>query len=137
MGTTVYSYVMLGCKLPKPPFVTKQICDSCECGTQSKTKFCPDCGKQLFSEHRQPLFNEENRNWNGFVVNGYHNGENFYVGTELARISSDRYGKEDERFDTRSQVRSNEIKQKLKALLEPHDLWVEDLFGNWLVMEYF
>jgi hypothetical protein len=126
---------MLGCQLPFSPYREYKVkLNPCYHSRDKKDKFCPECGKELYETRYDCLFDDCKATWGKFVVNhspGYNEDDRYYVGKEVARVGT--YADTEKQFTSPSMEEIEKTKRDLKKLLEPHDMFEEELFGMWLV----
>lgn len=136
MSCSVYARGIIGVKLPRPPF--KEVKErGCEHALSEK-EFCGTCGSKSWVAKPQALFDEDDCTVGKFRLLEGGNADNpdYYVGIFPTHTDADcMYGHPGEFVGDLSGLDVGLLKSQLKALLEPLDLWVDDMdtqVGLWI-----
>lgn len=136
MSVVYYAYAVVGVRLLPKQFVTKDVKRVRGCKHEFDSDFCPVCGSPKWREEKisfDALATDEGDDkldvFHGIPV--CYNTDDQYVYLGITAKTS-YYGEEDECEINILSI--EQIREKLKSVLEPLGIWDEKSFGLWAVL---
>lgn len=133
MGADYYSYLIVGCSVDEDKFKIPTKVRACKCDVDKieDMKFCPKCGEEVWTEDYDLIEGyEEDESFLGLDLVYNTDNENCWIAIRKKEIGG--YHKDDcDKLDRNDDI--EQLKEELKAKLEPHGLWDEESFGIWII----
>ncbi len=140
MGADYSAYAVIGVRLNPDDFITESEKTVAGCGHKHDSKFCPDCGapKSRKTTKTVDLLEEEvwcdDDKWNGLDLVFGTDHKEVYLGV-VCQGSYSNAGPIDSFMGLKADGSEvSAIREKLKNVLEPLDLWYHGDFGLWSVL---
>lgn len=135
MGYDATAYAIVGLRLRSQQLTTQQRVRGCAHKlANEKVKFCPECGDPVWVTKRTPIagYDDGEPTLASYrVVDSGPNSEYVYVAGVLLEGAS---GQDGGSVGFISEINFEEVKAKMKAVIEPLGLWDEESFGFWAVL---
>lgn len=127
MSVSVTVKTIIGVKLPEAPYSNTSVRGCKHALPKATAKHCSECGAIAWEKSWEPLpiYNEVDGTIGKFSIEEGDDGE-YYVGTHLLKTGDCMYGVPELSTDI-SSVNTFSIRDQLKKLLEPHELWTDDM----------
>ena len=136
MSTTHHAAAIVGCRIPLSKLFVTNTIRSCGHPTPiGNAQFCPDCGKKLWQEVKQPIsqYDHDASSLCGYRVFAFTVDSDYvYISDLFSEVKNEHYEKP--RPITIDQIPP--IKIRIRAILGDIGLWNEDEFGIWPVLRY-
>ncbi len=131
MSTTYHAAAIIGCRIPRSKIFLKKKIRTCEHTlSEGNPKFCQECGKRIHLTIDSAIdeYNSDNNTIGGLGVFGNNFSDQVLLAADAAVVDCEEWISDMISINPSSH---NRLKQKIKSILEPLDLWDEEQFGVW------
>lgn len=134
MGVDYYSYLIVGCEIDEDKLKIKRKERKCQCNVKDieNAQYCSECGEEAWREEWDPVegYDEMDDEFLGLPIVHNTDYKNCWIAIHKEDVGN--HGSFDAvKLETPKDM--EELKAKLKAKLEPRDLWNEESFGVWAI----
>ena len=141
MGVDYYAYSLLGIKVAHAKLFKEDTVRGCshDINIQDGTKFCPECGMEIWETISVPLDEAARENGEydnecfGFDLITDYSGDIAYIGNITG--NTDAYSPAIITRFYSDKLYVDQIEDRLKSSLDPFGLWDANEFGLWTIMQ--